>query len=148
MKMSRLLPVFFSIVLIASALIASDKKDAGPESSVDFVVVKDDSGKPIRNAAVVLHPVGQHGRQSKGGFELKTDADGKTHFDGIPYGTLRIQVIAHGYQTFGNDFSINQAQQVITIRLKPPQGQYSIYENHDGSSGNGNSSPPAKNPQQ
>lgn len=146
--MSRLLPVFFSIVLISSALIAGDKKDAGPESSVDFVVVKDDSGKPIRNAAVVLHPVGQHGRQSKGGFELKTDADGKTHFDGIPYGTLRIQVIAHGYQTFGNDFSINQAQQVITIRLKPPQGQYSIYENHDGSSGNGNSSPPAQNPQQ
>ena len=148
MKMSRLLPVCFSLVLISAPLIAGDKKDEGPQSSVDFVVLKNENGKPIRNAAVVLHPVGQHGKQGKGGFELKTDGDGKTHFDGIPYGTLRIQVIAHGFQTFGNDFSINQAQQEITIRLKRPQEQYSIYEKHDGSDNSGNSSPPPQNPQQ
>jgi uncharacterized GH25 family protein len=106
------------------------------------MVLKDDTGKPIRNAAVVLHPVGQHGKQAKGGFELKSDNDGKTHFDGIPYGTWRVQVIANGFQTFGGDYSVNQAEQEITIRLKRPQGQYSIYDKHDDDSGNGSSTPP------
>jgi hypothetical protein len=141
MKLSRLLPLLL-VLLISTPLIASDKKDEGPQSSLNFTVLKDDSGKPVRNAAVVLHPVGQHGKQGKGGFELKTDADGKSHFDGIPYGQLRIQVIAPGFQTFGNDYTINQAEQEITIRLKRPQGQYSIYEKHDDSGGNTSTTPP------
>jgi hypothetical protein len=132
--------IILAVLLFSGDLLASDKKkDEGLQSAVSFVVLKDESGKPIRNAAVVLHPIGEHGKQSKGGFELKTDAEGKTHFDGIPYGTLRIQVIAPGFQTFGDDFDIKQAQQEITIRLKRPQGQYSIYEKHDGS---GDSTPP------
>ncbi len=116
-------------------LAAGDKKDNVSESSLSFVVLKDDTGKPIRNASVILHPVGKHGKQARTGFELKTDPDGKTHFDGVPYGVLRIQVIAPGFQTFGDDYTIGQPSQEITIRLKRPQGQYSIYEKHDGDSG-------------
>lgn len=141
MKTSRLL-FLISAILITATLMAGDKKDEGLESSLSFVVLKDDTGKPIRNAAIVLHPIGQHGKQAKGGFELKTDNDGKTHFDGIPYGTLRVQVIANGFQTFGDDYNINQPEQEITIRLKRPGGQYSIYEKHDGSSGSESSAPP------
>jgi hypothetical protein len=145
MKPSRPLLVVFSVVLITATLVGSDKKDEGPQSLLSFVVLKDDSGKPVRNAAVVLHPVGRHGKQAKSGFELKTDDEGKTHFDGIPYGTWRVQVIAPGFQTFGNDYSISQAEQTITIRLLRPQGQYSIYDKHDESSGaGGNSNPPPK----
>jgi hypothetical protein len=146
MKTPHRLLVFFLAILITATLMASDKKDEGPQSSLSFVVLKDDTGKPIRNAAVVLHPVGQHGKQAKGGFELKTDNDGKTHFDGIPYGTLRIQVIADGFQTFGGDYSVNQAEQEIAIRLKRPQGQYSIYDKHDGSSGSGGTGSDNSNP--
>ncbi|HUI84521.1 MAG TPA: carboxypeptidase-like regulatory domain-containing protein [Candidatus Binatia bacterium] len=124
--------LILALSLISVVLAAGDKKDEGPQSSTTFVVLKDDSGKPIRNAAVVLHPVGKNGRQMRAGFELKTDAEGRTHFDGIPYGLLRVQVIAHGFQTFGNDFQINQPEQEITVRLKRPQQQYSIYEKHDG----------------
>jgi uncharacterized GH25 family protein len=105
------------------------------------VVLKDDSGKPIRNAAVILHPVGQHGKQEKAGFELKSDSEGKTHFDGVPYGTWRIQVIAPGFQTFGDDYNINQAEQEITVRLKRPQQQYSIYEKHDDNAVGSSSAP-------
>lgn len=141
MKLPRLAILSFCLLVMSAFLVAGDKKkDEGLQSSVRFVVLKDDSGKPVRNAAVVLHPVNERGKQGKGGFELKTDAEGKTHFDGIPYGTLRIQVIAHGFQTFGDDFNINQQEQEITVRLKRPQGQYSIYEKHDGDNG----SPPPK----
>lgn len=117
---------------ISTCLIASDKKDGEGTSSASFVVLRDESGKPVRNAAVILHPVGKNAKQKREGFELKTDADGKTHFDGVPFGVLRVQVIAHGFQTFGDDFQINQMEQEITIRLKRPQAQYSIYENNDG----------------
>jgi len=129
------------VLLVSSVPSAKDKKDEAPQSAVSFVVLKDDSAQPIRNAAVVLHSVEKNGKQSSGGFELKTDAEGKTHFDGVPYGTLRVQVIAPGFQTFGEDFNITQASQQITVRLKRPQPQYSIYEKHDGN-GPGASPPP------
>jgi hypothetical protein len=157
MKTTRLaFAILVSLLIFSALLIAGDKKDEGPQSSLAFLVLKDDNGKPVRNAAVILHFVGKKGKQGKAGFELKTDPDGKTHFDGIPYGTMRIQVIAPGFQTFGNDYAVNQPDQEITIRLKRPQGEYSIYEKHDGSSnssgsgsgGTGNgTTPPQDKPQ-
>ena len=85
-----------------------------------FTVVKDDNNKPVRNAAVVLHPVGKNGKQSKGGFEIKTDNDGKVVYEGLPYGLLRVQVLAPGFQTYGEDFQINKPEMDIAIRLKRP----------------------------
>jgi hypothetical protein len=117
-------PVFL-LVVSGVAVRASE-----PTAALSFVVIKDDSGKPVRNAAVVLHPVNAHGKQGRGGFELKTDNDGKTHFEGVPYGKLRVQVLAPGFQTFGEDYDIAEAERDITVRLKRPQKQYSIYEDH------------------
>jgi len=74
-----------------------------------------------------MHGVGKHDKQDRGGIELKTDADGKASFEGVPYGKLRVQVLAPGFQTFGEDFEINQPTMEITIKLKRPEGQYSIY---------------------
>jgi len=101
-----------------------------PMASLNFLVIKDHNGKPVRNAAVVLHPVNAKGKQQRGGFELKTDSEGKTVFDGVPYGKLRVQVLAPGFQTFGEDYDIEGPTMDITVRLKRPQGQYSIYEDH------------------
>lgn len=133
--MPRLRLAILVLLVISAVLTASGQnKPSGQASSLNFVVLKDDNGKPVRNAAVILHPVAEHGKQSRGGFELKTNAEGKTESDGIPYGMLRVQVIAHGFQTFGQDYTINQPEQEVVIRLKRPQGQYSIYENHPDSS--------------
>jgi len=133
--MRRCALVIPALLLFSSLLVAGDKKANVSESSVNFVVLKDDTGKPIRNAAVVLHLAGKNCQPAHTGFELKTDSDGKTHFDGVPYGLLLIQVIAPGFQTFGNCFTIGQPDQEISIRLKRPQGQYSIYDKHDGDGG-------------
>ena len=94
---------------------------------LNFLVIKDYNGKPIRNASVVLHPVRKDGKQSKGGLELKADAEGKASFDGVPYGKLRIQVLAPGFQTFGEDYDVNQPNMLITVKMKRPQEQYSVY---------------------
>ena len=119
------------LALIASAvLLGMAAAEDEPTAAMNFMVVRDYNGKPIRNAAVVMHPVNSKGRQERGGIELKTDPEGKASFDGIPYGTLRVQVLAHGFQTFGQDYQIDKPQMEITIKLKRPQGQFSIYEDH------------------
>jgi len=121
------LMIVLGVGMIGSA-VAQD--DDGPMSDLRFVVVRDYNGKPVRNAAVVLHPVNRKGKQSRGGLELKTDGEGRANIDGIPYGPLRVQVLAQGFQTFGEDYKIDRAETEITVKLKRPGGQYSIYENH------------------
>ena len=116
-----------------------------PVAILNFVVVKDYNGKPVRNAGVVLHSVGKHDKQDRGGLELKTDADGKASFDGVPYGKLRVQVLAPGFQTFGEDYEIDQRTVEITIKLKRPEGQYSIYDDRQNNKKEDKSPPPDPN---
>ena len=132
MKRSFLLAASGAILFVFAAVgwtAAQDDYD-GPMSDIRFVVLKDFNGKPVRNAAVVLHPVTKKGKQSRGGLELKTDNEGRTNIDGIPYGPLRVQVLAPGFQTFGEDYEINKPALEITVKLKRPGGQYSVYESH------------------
>jgi hypothetical protein len=126
--MIRRIAILLALVLSVGYLAAQD--DEGPIASLRFLVVKDANGKPVRNAAVVLHPVNRKGKQERGGLELKTDPEGRTGFEGVPYGLLRVQVLAQGFQTFGEDYDINQPDMEIKIKLKRPAKQYSIYENH------------------
>jgi len=127
---------FSTVMVIAIVLglglagLAWAQDDEGPTSNLRFVVVRDSDGKPVRNAQVVLHPVKRKGKQAKGEMELKTDPDGKASVEGIPYGPLRVQVLVPHFQTFGEDYEINQPQMEITVKLKHPGGQYSIYDNH------------------
>ena len=117
------------IILLGVGMIGRAQEVEGPMSDLRFVVLKDYNGKPVRNAAVVLHPVGKTGKQSRGGLELKTDNEGRTNIDGIPYGPLRVQVLAPGFQTFGEDYQIDKPELQITVKLKRPKGQYSSYGN-------------------
>jgi len=118
------------IVLFEVGLIGLSwaQDDEGPMSDLRFVVVRDYNGKPVRNAAVVLHPLSRKGKQTRGGLELKTDGEGRTSIEGIPYGPLRVQVLAPGFQTFGEDYQIDKPEFEITVKLKRPGGQYSVYE--------------------
>ena len=115
------------LVVLASCalLVGADKSSA----DLKFVVVrKEGSHKPVRNASVVLHPVAKNGKQKKGGLELKTDPEGHAVIEGMPVGKMRVQVIAPGFKTYGEDFNINQPVHEITIKLQKPSNQYSIYK--------------------
>jgi hypothetical protein len=35
-----------------------------------------------------------------------------------------------GFQTFGEDYQIDKPELEITVKLKRPGSQYSVYENH------------------
>jgi Carboxypeptidase regulatory-like domain len=126
------LPVVFAMLVafFVARGTAWGQKDTEepPAALVSFLVIKDSNGKPVRNASVIMHAVSKKGQQEKGDLELKTDPDGKTSFDGIPYGMLRVQVLAQGFQTYGQDFDVEKRNVEITIKLKRPQQQYSIYD--------------------
>jgi len=123
--MRRAISAAVLVVLVAMAARAQDES-----ASLKFLVIRDYNGKPVRNASVVMHPVEKNGKQSRGGLQIKTDPEGKANFDGVPYGKLRVQVLAEGFQTFGDDYDVNKPEMEITIRMKRPSGQYSIYEEH------------------
>ena len=119
------------VMLVAGAGAAWAQDDEGPTALLKFVVVREANGKPVSNAQVVLHPVNRKGKATKGEMDLKTDAEGRTRVDGVPYGSVEVQVLAPGFQTFGEDYEVKQAEVEITVKLKRPGGQYSIYEKHD-----------------
>jgi hypothetical protein len=141
--------LFVLIVLFGVGLIGLSKAqdDEGPMSDLRFVVVRDYNGKPVRNAAVVLHPLNRKGKQARGGLELKTDGEGRTSIDGIPYGPLRVQVLAPGFQTFGEDYKIDKPELEITVKLKRPGGQYSVYEDRGDAKKPDDNKPPEQKPQ-
>jgi hypothetical protein len=131
MKSGKIQPLawllFLSVLCSLAAAQRSKKDEDEPTADLTFLILKDDNGKPVRNAAVIMHSVNTHGQQGRGGLELKTDLDGKASFDGIPYGTLRVQVLATGFQTYGEDYNVDHPKMDFTIKLKRPQNQYSIY---------------------
>ena len=145
MRGFRLLICFLCTCLLAASALASDKQAAPLKSSnLHFTVLKDDNNKPVRNAGVVLHPVGKNGQQAKGGIELKTDNEGKIEAGGIPYGTLRVQVLAPGFKTFGDDYQVDKPEMEIEIRLKRPTDQLSVYDKPKDKAPPATTPPPAE----
>jgi 5-hydroxyisourate hydrolase-like protein (transthyretin family) len=134
------LSIFVAVFgLIAGSLAAGAQQDSSkrgrkyksppPTARIEVTVLRDSSGKPIENAAVIFHPM--EGERDKGNMELKTNEDGKSIIDVLPIGdTVRLQIIAKGFQTFGNDYKIDKPEMAIEIRMKRPGEQYSIYKDH------------------
>lgn len=102
-------------------------KPPPPTSRIEVTVLRDTDSKPIENASVVFQLEGE-----KGNMELKTNEDGKSVIDVLPTGSnIRLQIIAKGYQTYGQDYKIDKSEMAFGVRLKRPGEQYSIYKNHD-----------------
>jgi len=132
-----LMAVVFGLVVAANAQEQGrgrKYKPPPPTCKVTVTVLKSYNGKPLENASVVFHPL-RDGKDA-GGMELKTNEDGKVTLDMIPIGdTLRLQVLATGFQTYGHDYDLPDATREIEVKMNRPQKQYSIYENHPGNNG-------------
>ncbi len=154
-----LAPVFLALVGLVFTPIRVHAQDTNkwgrkyktppPSSRIEVTILKDDNGKPIENAAVIFHPI--EGDRDKGALELKTNEDGKAVIDVIPIGdTVRLQVIANGFQTYGQDYKVDKTEMSMQVRMKRPVAQYSIYKDKNGSanssggSGGDKSAPPSK----
>lgn len=97
-----------------------------PTSDIQITILRGTNGKPVPDAAVILHPL-KNG-QDEGALELKSDLNGKAKINVIPIGdTVRLQVIASGWQTYGEDYQIDADKKDIVVKLKRPVPQHSLY---------------------
>jgi hypothetical protein len=97
------------------------------------IVVKTESGRPIDHASVVVrfvkgHSVVKLGKAVRLTYELRTNQDGEAKVPEIAQGEIRIQVIAKGYQTFGQIFDVTEEEKTVDITLNLPQQQYSSHQ--------------------
>jgi hypothetical protein len=144
----RLCLVAVASVLLLSSFAATgqDTRQRGrkykapqPTARIEVTVLRDVTGKPIENAAVIFHLMGD-----KGNMELKSNEEGKSVIDVLPMGgAVRLQIIAKGFQTYGEDFKIDKAEIAIEVKLKRPGEQYSIYKDHGPADGAAKDQPPA-----
>ena len=110
---------------------------AGSAAAADMTkltvqVTTAETDKPVSRASVIVRF--RHGRNPikmkklTTSWETKTGENGQVTIPLIPQGEITIQVIAQGRQTFGGVFELEQEQQTISIKLNPPQTQYSEHE--------------------
>ena len=97
------------------------------------VEVRNLDGKPVERAGVVVKFVqgrskAKFGKKVRLSWEMRTNQNGSVKIPAIPQGKVLIQVIAKGYQTFGQVFDVDEEEKTIPITLNPPQQQYSAHD--------------------
>ena len=120
-------------LLIAGLIVTAVSVLAAAEMTTLTVEVKTPSGNPVDRASVIVKFV--HGRaKMKLGkkilktWETRTNQEGLAKIPPIPQGSIQVQVIAKGYQTFGKVFDVDEEQKTIEVKLNPPQDQYSSHQ--------------------
>jgi hypothetical protein len=121
----------FSAFLVPALFLWTLAVHAAPMTKLS-IQVKTQSGRPVDRASVVVrfvkgHSVIKLGKAVRTTFELRTNQEGEANIPTIPQGQIRIQVIAKGYQTFGQVFDVDEEEKTIPITLNPPQQQYSAH---------------------
>lgn len=110
---------------------------------IEVTILRDVNGKPIENASLIFHPMVDG--KDEGNMELKTNEDGKSIIDVLPIGGMvRLQIIAKGFQTYGQDYKIDKPEMAIEVRMKRPGEQYSIYKDRGDAAGSGKNSDAGK----
>ncbi len=122
MRTFALLALLFGLVATALA--------ADPPMTKLRIEVKNLAGKPIERASVVVRFAGSRsvaklGKKVITSWEVRTNQEGVAKIPELPQGSIRIQVIAKDYQTFGQTFEVTEPEKTVEIQLKPPQAQYS-----------------------
>lgn len=89
--------------------------------------------RPIDRAAVIVdfvegRSIAKLGKKIMTHWEVRTNQDGIAKIPTLPQGKMRIQVIARGYQTFGQSYDVAEEEKTILVKLNPPQPQHSEHQ--------------------
>jgi hypothetical protein len=117
------------IGLFLALLWVSPRAQAKEELTTLRVVVQDEQGEPVPRASLVVRELKGKKRNKVGNsLQLRASQQGIAPFPPMKRGVVLIQVIAEGFQTFGDQYELTEPEQTINITLKPPQKQYSVHE--------------------
>lgn len=122
----RLMALLFPFIFVAPVF-------GDPPMTTLRIEVKTLADKPLDRASVIVRFVEGRSKLKLGKkimttYQLKTNQDGVAKVPPLPQGKIRVQVIAKGYQTFGEIFEIEEAERVVEVKLNPPQPQFSVHQ--------------------
>lgn len=98
--------------------------EESPGRTTVSILVKDaKTDEPIQNARLTLQfrDERKFKRDKPISYSAKTNPQGRYKFTHIPKGTVRLLVTADHHQAFGQEFEIEQDNQVIEVKLRKPQ---------------------------
>lgn len=110
-------------VVTCAAVVAGAMARARPPLTDVIIVVQDAvSHKPVFQARLTLQFRDPQSRRGKTiSFNAKTNLQGKYKFTFIPMEPIVLFVTDANHQTFGRNFQITRQNQVILVKLRPPQ---------------------------
>jgi uncharacterized GH25 family protein len=122
--------MLFRIALAATTLFVPAFADDETRLSVEVQTL---SGKPIDRASVIVdfvegRSIIKLGKKNLTHWEVRTNQEGVAKIPPLPEGKVRVQVIAKGYQTFGQTFEVSGPEKTLSIKLNPPQRPYSAHQ--------------------
>lgn len=120
------LTILAILLAIASPLLAD------PPMTKLRIEVRNPGDKPVDRAGVIVRfvegrSIAKFGKKIRTHWELRTNQEGVVTIPPIPQGKILIQVIAKGYQTFGEYIDVNEEEKTVPVNLKSPQPQYSAH---------------------
>jgi hypothetical protein len=116
----------FAAIFLIGFVPAAAGAESGQRTSVIVVVKEADTGNPINQAHLTLQ-FREPGDPSKLkvpkkiSYSAKTNSQGRCKFTDIPKGTIHVIVTAERRQSFGDDFELEQENQVVEVKLRKPQ---------------------------
>lgn len=120
------LTILAILLAIASPLLAD------PPMTKLRIEVRNPGDKPVDRAGVIVRfvegrSIAKFGKKIRTHWEVRTNQEGVVTIPPIPQGKILIQVIAKGYQTFGEYIEVNEEEKTVPVNLKSPQPQYSAH---------------------
>src|SRR3977135_112007 len=106
--------LFLAMILVAPSL-------ANAQVTKLRIEVRNLEDKPVDRASVLVRFEGRSlaklGRTRKTTWELKTNQEGVVTIPPIPQGHILVQVIAKGYQTYGEKIDVNEEEKTVAVKL-------------------------------
>jgi hypothetical protein len=104
----------------------------GADMTTLTISVRTPGDRPVEGASVIVKFVkgrdaAKFGKKIRKEWEMRTNQEGLVKIPPIPQGTILVQIIAKDYQTFGQNFDVDEEEKTIDIKLNPPQPQYSAH---------------------
>ena len=105
---------------------------ADPPMTTLQIEVANHKDKPVDRASVIVkfvegRSIKKLGKKTVRQWELKTNQSGVAKVPPLPQGKILVMVIAERYQTFAENYEIEEEEKTIQIKLNPPQPQYSAH---------------------
>ena len=125
-----------AVLLLSAAAFAlppqKDKKDAGSKGQktikLHIIVTGGEKDSPVANASVYVRFSEESGlirkKEKLAEMNLKTNQEGSVKVPPVPRGKVLIQVIAPGWKTYGQWYTLDKDEDMIKIKLERPPKWY------------------------